>query len=309
MDLDDIVRNVVLNEDIHALLTDILEGRALREHPFKKLVEFQRDAYAREGLCIKKEGFQVGEPWDGDIANARVAFISSNPAFDAIEDFPRYHAETRTLSTPDGSTLSLSDAKDFFKYRFQRACVSPNGALLRKRRDGCRAVNYWGCVRNSMEALWPDAACPGDSREVYVKRLMSKAVTMEIVPFKSSGEKGVSEALLICMKIFTRHILPHVAAPIIVLVGKKVRSAFLYLATETEEEWRNAERIFDNQEAYHYNGPLCSGKKLVVSVGFNAGQFSKLANLVSLVSLVSLVNDCTDSTMRELQAVFCNDVK
>jgi hypothetical protein len=298
MNPDDIVKNIVFNEGIRSLLMDVLKGsQPPREHPFRQLVECQRDAYACEGLSIETEGFQVGEPWNGDIANARVAFISSNPAFNPREDFPRYHAATGTLSMLDGREITADGAGAFFEHRFENAHITDGGGLQVKCLDqGTGAsyystVSYWGCVRNSMESLWPNAKSPGDSTEVYVKRLMSGAVSMELVPFKSSGEKGVVEALPTCLRNFTRHILPHIAAPIIVLVGKKVRRAFMGYAITDEKEWGKAKQAFDNSEAYRYNGPLFNGEKLVVSVKFAVGSFS-------------LSNSCLPSTLRELQAAF-----
>ncbi|MDR0615993.1 MAG: hypothetical protein LBG29_04215, partial [Synergistaceae bacterium] len=234
MGLDDIANEILANKSIHALLAKAIDGKqSLCEHPFKKLVEYQRDAYAKEGLSIDKEGFQVGEPWNGDIKNACVAFISSNPAFNPHEYFPRYHAGTKTISMPNGRQLSFDKAREFFERRFKDAHITDSGVLqvkcLDRHNGAChyQTVPYWGCVRNSMETLWPNARKPGDTKETYVRRLMRKAVSMELVPFKSSGEKGVPEALPTCLRNFARHILPHVAAPIIVLVGKKVRRAFM----------------------------------------------------------------------------------
>jgi hypothetical protein len=295
--LDQIADSIIRNGGIHDLVSDVLASVEPREHPFKKLVECQRDIYAHEGLSIKKEGFQVGEPWNGDINNARAAFISSNPAFNPYEDFPRYHASTETFSMLDGRQITVAGARAFFAHRFENAHITDSGALQiscfdqHTGKSYCSTVPYWGCVRNSMETLWPNAKKPDDSMETYVKRLMSKAVSMELVPFKSSGEKGVAEALLTCLRNFTRHILPHIAAPIIVLVGKKVRRAFMDFAIADEKEWGEAKQAFDKGAVYHYKGPFFNGGKLVVSVGFNVGGFS-------------LSNSCPSPALQELQAVF-----
>jgi hypothetical protein len=307
MNLDQIVESIIHNSSIHDLLTDILAGREAHEHPFRKLVEYQRDIYAREGLYMAKEGFQVGEPWNGDIKNARVAFISSNPAFNPYEDFPRYHhANPEAFSMPDGRPLAATGVKDFFERRFENAHITDSGVLQVKclnqntGKSYHNAVPYWGCVRNSIETLWPNAALPGDSINAYVKRLMSKAVSMELVPFKSSAETGVVGALPTCLRNFTRHILPHIAAPIIVLVGKKVRRGFMDFAITNEVEWGKAKQAFDSGAVYHYEkdkdqGSIFSGDKFIVSVGFNVGGFS-------------LSSSCPPSTIQELQAVFASGI-
>jgi hypothetical protein len=295
--LGQIADSIIHNGGIHDLVSDVLAGVKPREHPFKKLVEYQRDAYAREGLSIEKEGFQVGEPWNGDIKNARVAFVSSNPAFNPYEDFPRYHADNGAFLMPDGRQLTAADVKDFFEHRFENAHVTDSGVLKVKclvqktGQSDYSAVPYWGCVRNSIETLWHNAKKPNDSTETYVRRLMSKAVSMELVPFKSSGEKGVVEALPTCLRNFTRHILPNIAAPIIVLVGKKVLRVFMDFAITDEAEWGKAKQAFDNGAAYYYKGSLFTGNKLIVSVGFNVGGFS-------------LSNSCTSEAIQELGKVF-----
>jgi hypothetical protein len=201
----------------------------------------------------------------------------------------------------DGRQLLAAEARDFFERRFEDAHITDGGVLqvkcLVQGNGSCRyqAVPYWGCVRNSVETLWPNAKKPGDSMETYVKRLMSKAVSMELVPFKSSGEKGVPEALTTCLRNFTRHILPHILAPIIVLVGKKVRWAFMEFAITDEYEWGEAARAFDSNAIYHYKGSLFKGDKFVVSVGFNVGGFS-------------LSSGCPPQAIQDLQAVFANSL-
>ena len=285
MTLDSVIIGIVFNEDIHNLLMNISRDEPLREHPYKKLVEFQRNAYKKECLNIKDKGFQIGEPWNGDINNALVAFISSNPAFGPYDSFPRYHAVTKTVSMPDGETLDLDGIKKFFNDRFKNATVSKREVLrvkCNRAGDGVfyKAIPYWGCVRNSIKALWPNAP-KGDSTEAYVKGLMSKAVCMELVPFKSRSEIGVDDALLFCLKNFTRHILSNITAPIVVLVGKKVRYSFLNFYLKDENEWGEASQAFDNKEIYHY------GDKLFVATNFSEGGF-KLSNCCSVAAMDEL---------------------
>jgi hypothetical protein len=297
MNLDDIVEKIVRNRGISELLMDIFAGGAPREHPFKKLVEFQRCAYAREKLSLQTEGFQAGEPWNGDIENARVAFISSNPAFNPCDDLPRYHAQANTLSMPGGPPLTAKDVRNFFINRFQNpksVQVAPNKVLrarcVTQGAEYYDTVPYWGCVRNSVEMLWP-AAPQLDGADAYVRNLMGKAVLIELVPFKSSSQTGVQEALYSCVRNFARHILPHVAAPIIVLVGKTARSAFLDYALVDETEWGTAAADFENKAAYIYNGPLFSGQKHIVSVDFNSGSFG-------------LSSGCSEETLTALRKIF-----
>jgi hypothetical protein len=289
------MKNIVLNEDIHDLLTDAIAGRPLREHPFRKLVEFQINAYKDEGFSIEDKGFQVGEPWSGDLQNARVLFLSSNPAIGVYDKFPRYHAKTRTISWPDGTQLSLPDVEKFFRDRFQCAPMKNGQVLYVEQVDDAgkdtgltKAIPYWGCVRNTIEKLdlkTVQAKATFATIELYVKALMSRAVIMEIVPFKSNGENGVTEAFYTCARNFTQHLLPHATAPVVILIGQKVRQAFLDFAIP-EREWGKAKEAFDNKEAYRWDTLDPKNPKWVIVVDFVRGHFAL---------------DVSDKTLQELQ--------
>ena len=43
-----------------------------------------------ESLKPTEQGYQVPEPWNGDLEKADILFLSSNPGINVFEKFPRY---------------------------------------------------------------------------------------------------------------------------------------------------------------------------------------------------------------------------
>jgi hypothetical protein len=271
--LDEVARDIIENPDIHDLLTDVLDGRPLRCHPFKGLVESQRDEYEKHGLDIRTQGFQTGEPWIGDIEKARILFLSSNPAFTFDENCPRYFAQPEHFAMPySEKKLSWQEVWEWIRNAAQTACAENGGLYIQTidangKKDN-KAIPYWGCVRNNVKLLLPPT--PGG---YSLEELMSYAVCMEVVPFKSVKEAGVQEALCTCWENFARHILARAAAPIFVLVGKRARDVFLERAL-SDEERAKAKKCFDQMEIYDYTDEGETARS-VVSVESNSGKISK----------------------------------
>jgi hypothetical protein len=277
MTLNEAAERIIDNPDIHDLLTDALAGRPLRDHPFKELVKSQIDDYAKHGTTLAEEGFHPGQPWVGNIATAHILFLSSNPAFTYNENYPRYFAPTKSFAMPDKTPLSLASVRPLLHDCFRKNPVKDMVLKINIVGDGQKAVPYWGCVRNNVEWLLSGAAKnamknAAGSKCGYARMLMSCTVCMEIVPFKSNNEKGVAAALDKCWDDFTRHILPHAAAPIFVLVGAKVRDTFLRKALDAKE-YTKAEKIFNNREIYRYTDARGTQRN-VVNVGFLNGSIN-----------------------------------
>lgn len=95
-----------------------------------KIVYHQAEGYnpkdnGEKVLC--RQGYQLAEPWNGNIAKAPILFLSSNPGFSANEHFPRYHYEDGVFSwqglPADGrvpeNTLTKVAIRNFFEERFE----------------------------------------------------------------------------------------------------------------------------------------------------------------------------------------------
>ena len=88
--LDDVIRKIVYNKKIRDIMLNLIDD------PYIDIVQFQDSeckgmTQTKTGRpSLSKEGFQIGEPFCGDIEKAPVLFLSSNPAFNFDEVSPRY---------------------------------------------------------------------------------------------------------------------------------------------------------------------------------------------------------------------------
>lgn len=87
--------------------------------------------------CSSLDNFQVPEPWNGDIANARLLFLSINPGYTPNEMYPRKGNPWWTDERGDWATDNIYD---FFTNRFSSEheyVQSENGRRFRiKMEDG-----------------------------------------------------------------------------------------------------------------------------------------------------------------------------
>ena len=300
MTLDDIISDVVYNKDVHNLLTQLDLTQ-----PYGKIVQFQIQECVKKGTSIDNEGFQIGEPFDGDIENAPILFLSSNPAFDFDEVSPRYFAasgkvfkpkhvsvtkrvkfskedlskeysfeDVREMFTEPQKEMSPDDIKDFLKTRIQTSPArNDEDQTLRipLRDGGTIAVPYWACVKNNTESLLPDDLLAGLNPSQRAREIMKYAVCMEIVPFRSSSEIGVNDELLDkCWIDFTKHLLELSAASVIVLVGNKVLNSFVsHIASGVRE-------ILEDRKVYSCK--IGDKDRLIVKVDFTEGKIRKFEN-------------------------------
>ena len=253
MTLDQVISDIVYNKDVHNLLKqpDLTQ-------PYGEIIQFQIDECADNDTSIDKEGFQIGEPFDGDVENAPILFLSSNPAFNFDEVSPRYFATSGKVFNPEHISatkrvkfsdsskeysfeeinkmfiepqkeMSFDEIKDFFKTRIQTSPArnDKDKTLRISLKDGGTiGVPYWTCVRNNTELLLPTNLknkWTNLNPSQRAREIMKYAVCMEIVPFRSSSEIGVNNELLDkCWIDFTKHLLELSGAEVFVLVGNKV---------------------------------------------------------------------------------------
>ena len=275
--LDQILREVVWNSDIRCLLQGFFRTGTLdMGKPYSELVNFQIRECDKHGSGIRAEGFQVGEPWDGDIEHAPILFLSSNPAYNFHEISPRYHARRGRVVCPAcGGVMNVKAVGKFLRTRIQTSPGTGESLHIPLRNGTTKAVPYWGSVRNNTETLLPDdclKALPKLKRE-RARAVMRHAVCMEIVPFRSKGEAGVPEALDECWEQFTRHILAHAGAAVFVLVGSKVLNTFTCYAL-TDGERAKARAVLKNGGIYRK--VIGDRERLIVKADFGQGKIGKL---------------------------------
>ncbi|MDQ0924579.1 hypothetical protein QF038_003087 [Pseudarthrobacter sp. W1I19] len=176
-----------------------------RHHPCRKIVDSQ-DAFAGP--------FQVPEAWAGNLASARIAFLSSNPAISVGNPAARWRAKRVAEKYPTVDWQD-SDIADFMIHRFE----PEHGWVLNRRHRKVETADgptwgtpepYWGWVKQQTYALL------GAGAPWY-----EQAVMTEVVHCKSNGEEGVAQAAPLCAQKHMDRILAASPAGLVVVVGSK----------------------------------------------------------------------------------------
>lgn len=167
-------------------------------------------------ICSVQKNFiekQLPEPWNGNIENARIMFISSNPSISEDEIYP----------TDNFAKWTDDKIADFFENRFTNGC---------RRNDGTPFfVNFWNglikhtnwiseiCLGNSIPKICPE----GRNYKDHYYKLNDVIVSTELVHCKSRNEIGVDDCLNDQFK-YMKEIVSLFKGEIIVLFGNYARN-------------------------------------------------------------------------------------
>lgn len=177
----------------------------------KKIIDWQ---IGKHGLDSQQsqdisERVHCPEPWAGNLATARVMFLSSNPSLDVKERFP-------TLS------WNSDDTVDFFVKRFSQdrdrkfgATDGPNvndmDRVILNDESLTRRVRTWAVLRSRAAVLL---------NQPLSETLASRDYVMtEVVHCKSHKEFGVNEALSVCVNKWFLPMIKGSAARLVVVSG------------------------------------------------------------------------------------------
>ena len=166
-------------------------------NPCAKIIAFQHAVHP-ENL----DQHQVPEPWSGNIQQAPILFLSSNPSIDEKEEYPLWSWSDQWI-------------EDFFINRFSggRKQWIEDGIRNIKRDDTRKLVRFWIEVRQRAIELLERDVQPG-----------SDYALTEVVHCKSRKEIGVAEALPECAKRYLQHVVTLSQARVIVVLGKTIRA-------------------------------------------------------------------------------------
>lgn len=294
--LDSIIQEIIYNKDVHNLLLN-----PKLAHPYRSIVQFQINECNGKGISINEEGFQIGEPFNGDIKQAPILFLSSNPAFNFDEVSPRFFPNSGKLFVPEhienGSKKGKKEIKPdsydscikkFFLSRIQKI-INGRSLHIPLKNGKTKAVPYWGCVRENTKYLLPDKILEGYKGKAKIREIMKYAVCMEIVPFRSNKENGVPNALDKCWDTFTTHLLELSRASVIVLVGNTVLDCFVKNFANNAEGTLTGRNIF--------RCTIGNKGRLVVKVDFSQGKFSRFKTFFSGTVITILKNAVEDSPL------------
>jgi hypothetical protein len=173
-----------------------------------------------------EEDYQVPEPWSGDLENAPILFISSNPSISMREKYPR---------------SSWADDKiiDFFAHRF-------GGGIENWTKDGRYIlydddkgdtyshtwVRYWATVRRRAIELLGNDVRPG------IDYVMS-----EVVHCKSHDEVAVKGAVKECSRRHLQRIVEQSGARVIVCFGRFAKETVHQIFSVPNENVRLTEPV------------------------------------------------------------------
>jgi hypothetical protein len=226
-----------MNSDCQKLLLDIAKCKNFINYVdggefsnnCRSILESQND----EG--ISKDNYQVPEPWNGDIENARVLFVSSNPSIDENEIYP-------TLS------WGCHQLVDFFSHRFDEEhhwtrdlCVMVGDTEYANKK-----VPYWCEINNRMREIYELE--PSSRKTQYECKLGAYAAITEIVHCKSKNKNGVCQAIDECATKYLRLILENAKeAAVVVLIDSDVIS---YFNREIFNSYNKRIRLYGKSRCY-----------------------------------------------------------
>jgi len=260
---NDIIREIIKrNHTVHVpveKLPDNVNKRLFKNLPinkalekynaYKSFVDYQRCVYCKNRTSLSEQGFQGGVPWVGDLENASVLFLSSNPAFTWNQCTPRYNAKSNnwTITYKNNEKVEsevideLDKVINFYKKPFGPGNLinlmeiindNKKGSLLTVNiREDERIIPKKGGVK-----FWNDLTEKvliklyenDDDKELvknWKKLIEEKAVFTEIVPFQSLGEEHIdSKILQLCWDSFSSKILSYSKANLWIVVGSQARN-------------------------------------------------------------------------------------
>lgn len=173
MDFKDIATKVIDNAELKKALMNYLEFDTPNKNdsvlvPYENLIMFQASESVHP---IREAGYQVGEPWSGDIENADILFVSKTLAYAPTEICPRYIslpceepdnyriAVTDCIQKLTNHTIQDSDPNDvgrvieFCNTRFKKAFLSNSKTLHIRITDGIKSCRLLGSYEKKYRSI------------------------------------------------------------------------------------------------------------------------------------------------------------
>ena len=185
---------------------------------------------------FKKDGFQIGSPWHGDVLKAPVLFLSSNPNIKKDCIFPRWHVNENPEFTLDGKSINPEGIYEFLRDRLKIRINDKGNPCALKKSEGKEEsyeVPYWRGLRMIMEAIASEFEIGENDDEDRIERLMRSVLSAEIIFFGSKNETYTQDSDRLCYfwNKFITPLLKNCAAKVIILVGNKAKDTFKMVNT------------------------------------------------------------------------------
>lgn len=213
---------------------EVCKAQKDKTHPCHGVVDWQYKKWESidSSLSVEditKRKLQRPEAWTGDLKNAKILFLASNPSFDADERFPTWDEDGEAW---DGHSWDKEAVAEFATHRFVDAGTRDFGATdgpelsdsdrtILKSGDLSKKIKHWQWIRNLAAFILNKK--PEDTSA------HSDFVMTEIVHCKSTYEAGVPKAIPKCSTMWLERIWQNAGAEIIVIAGAKAGEEFARL--------------------------------------------------------------------------------
>ena len=201
-------------------------------HPCNKIVNWQKTELPVLQTCSTLQGSTAHRPeaWAGNLADARILFLGSNPSFNNKEIFPDYTEE-----------WSGEKLRDFAARRFMGSSTRPFGAndgpneaekdrvYLKDGNLHKSKVTHWNELRGNAAAILGIPKSEVSPNKDY-------AMT-ELVHCKSKAEVGVEDALHFCSQKYLEEIFRTSNAKLIFVLGSTPGRYFYNLYPGMPKNW------------------------------------------------------------------------
>ena len=209
-------------------------------HPCHDVVGWQSKQWSSPILQIENSQMHRPEAWTGDIVNAPILFLSSNPSFDAEENYPNWNAKEWPLT-------KVSDfAVNRFTSNIERGYGASDGLspdkidrTIDKNGQLSDKVYYWGWARRMVAYI--------HGKNIEEVSAHSDYAMTEIVHCKSEKESGVEIARAKCKEKYLEKILAIAKAQLIIVDGQHacedIKALFADEFPKTWGRWNSDETL------------------------------------------------------------------
>ena len=182
------------------------EARACRDicsyqqNEISKITEKYGSEYQVE---FSKETFHMPEPWNGNLGEAEILFVSSNPSFDILETTGALAKKKPEItgSSEEAEVVPKFQSKDWPDDRVEDFFVE---RFSRKQYRN----NYWrNILKYAGYILGKTDAVKLIEDEAIKNEIAKKIAITEVVHCKSPGEEGVEEARSTCFDEHTKKVI------------------------------------------------------------------------------------------------------
>lgn len=272
--------SILFNEKIYKIWDGLIEngGECNEDDSLSMMAASQYNKYLQPGkkkgrpmesLKPAEQGYQVPEPWNGDLEKADILFLSSNPGINVFEKFPRYIGRDKTsgemrfayapvTDAAQADYLSREEVRQFFIRRFQEnpytKSLLPGVYEFKNNGGGCdgpyvrRSVKYWNVMMKIAANILGIELDEKTADESVRREIFSRILSMEMVPFKSATEGKIPKDLWKdCWEDnFSREIFYSSKAKIVFLVGKKTTKRFCKFEKDRGTDVMKVSKLWDS---------------------------------------------------------------